>query len=157
MARFFAIFAVVLVLGLILMSGTLSRYGYSLADPEMGIMVGLCVLVAGYVAWRISTILKNRAQKLADRSAPGGAGKTKLAALFEPRSSAYDARKANLEARRRKLIEEGKLSPEEAAPELPEPEPAPAPAPKPGTQAAIKDRMAARAERVRKAKEEGKI
>lgn len=156
MARFFAIFAVVLVLGLILMSGTLSRYGYSLADPEMGIMVGLCVLVAGYVAWRISTILKNRAEKQAGRAAPGGAGKTKLAALFEPRSRAYDARKADLEARRRKLIEEGKLSPEEAPVEPAAPEPI-APPPKPGTQAAIKDRMAARAERVRKAKEEGKI
>jgi len=156
MARFFAIFAVVLVLGLILMSGTLARYGYSLADPEMGIMVGLCVLVAGYVAWRISTILKNRAEKQAGREAPGGAGKTKLAALFEPRSRAYDARKADLEARRRKLIEEGKLSPEEAPPEPATPEPIAAP-PKPGTQAAMKDRMAARAERVRKAREEGKI
>lgn len=156
MARFFAIFTIVLILGAILISGVLSRYGYSLADPEMRMMAGVCVLVALYVAWRINNVLKARSLKLSDREAPGGAGQGKLAGLFAPRSKALAAREAALEARRRKLVAEGKLDPEEAGPE-PAPAPEPTPAPIATSSTNVKDRMAARAERVRKAREEGKL
>ncbi len=157
MARFFAIFSIVLILGVIMMSGILSRYGYSLADPEMRIMLGICLMVALYVAWRINGVLKARSLKLSEREAPGGAGKSKLSGLFEPRSKALAAREAQLAARRRKLVAEGKLDPEEAGPE-----PAPSPeaekaAPAAASSNNVKDRMAARRERVRKAREEGKL
>lgn len=156
MLRFFAIFSVVLVLGLVMLAAVLSQYGYSLLDPEMQMMIAVCVAVAAYVGWRINGILKNREMDLADRKAPGGAGQGKLAGLFGGgRSRAYADREARLEARRRKLIEEGKMSADEAPPPPPAaPEPA---APAPGSSAAMRDRMAARAERVRKAREEGKI
>lgn len=155
MLRFFAIFAVILVLGLVMMAAVLSQYGYSLLDSEMQVMLAVCVAVAAYIAWRINGILKNRDLDLKDRPAPGGAGQGKLAGLFGGRTRDYAAREARLAARRRKLVEEGKLAPEEAAePEPPAPEPEPA---KPGSSAAMRDRMAARAERVRKAREEGKI
>jgi hypothetical protein len=119
-------------------------------------MIAVCVAVAAYVGWRINGILKNREMDLADRKAPGGAGQGKLAGLFGGgRSRAYAEREARLEARRRKLIEEGKMSADEApSPPPAAPEPA---APAPGSSAAMRDRMAARAERVRKAREEGKI
>ncbi|MFN3912058.1 hypothetical protein [Hyphomonas sp.] len=165
MMRFFAIFAVTLILSTVMMSGLLSRYGYSLIDPEVRIMLGVCVLVAGYVAWRISNVLKARSQKLAEMPAPGGAGQGKLAALFAPRSKALSARQADLEARRRRLIAEGKLDAEEApAPELSAEPPRDASPASAGIKsvrvaadAPLKDKMAARAERVRRAKEEGKI
>jgi hypothetical protein len=152
MARFLAIFAVVLILGLVLMAGTLSRYGFSLLDPEVRIMTALCVAVAAYVAWRISTILKRRAETLSERPAPGGAGQGKLAGIFAPRSKALDARRAELEARRKRLIEEGKLAPGAE----PQPEAADPP-PRAAASASLKDKMAARAERVRRAKEDGKL
>jgi hypothetical protein len=152
MMRFFAIFAAVLVLGVLMLSGILSSYGYSLADPEMRVMLGLCLFVAAYVAWRINGVLKARAENLSGREAPGGAGKTKLSALFAPRSKVLSERQAELEARRRKLIAEGKL---EADPE-PAPEPS-APPPSLSSSTNVKDRMAARRERVRKAREEGKL
>ncbi|WP_291202020.1 hypothetical protein [Hyphomonas sp.] len=156
MARFFAIFSIVLILGVIMMSGILSRYGYSLADPEMRIMLGICLFVALYVAWRINGVLKARSLKLSDREAPGGAGQGKLAGLFAPRSKALAAREAQLAARRRKLVAEGKLAPEEAGPE-PAPAPEPVPVPIATSPTNVKDRMAARRERVRKAREEGKL
>jgi hypothetical protein len=156
MARFFAIFTIVLILGAILISGVLSRYGYSLADPEMRMMAGVCVLVALYVAWRINSVLKARSLKLSDREAPGGAGQGKLSGLFAPRSKGLAAREAQLAARRRKLVAEGKLDPEEAGPE-PAPAPEPTPAPIATSSTNVKDRMAARRERVRKAREEGKL
>jgi len=155
MARFFAIFTIVLILGVIMMSGILSRYGYSLADPEMRVMGAVCLFVALYVAWRINGVLKARAQKLSDREAPGGAGKGQLSGLFEPRSKALAAREAQLAARRRKLVAEGKLDPDEAGPE-PDPEPE-KPEPTATSSSNVKDRMAARRERVRKAREEGKL
>lgn len=156
MLRFFAIFSVVLVLGLVMLAAVLSQYGYSLLDPEMQVMIAVCIAVAAYVGWRINGILKNREMDLADRKAPVGAGQGKLAGLFGGgRSRAYADREARLEARRRKLIEEGKMSADEAPPPPPSaPEPA---APVPGSSAAMRDRMAARAERVRRAREEGKI
>lgn len=155
MARFFAIFSIVLILGVIMMSGILSRYGYSLADPEMRIMLGICLFVALYVSWRINGVLKARSLKLSEREAPGGAGQGKLSGLFTPRSKALAAREAQLAARRRKLIAEGKLEPEPAGLAPP---PAPnKPAPPAASSTNVKDRMAARRERVRKAREEGKL
>ncbi|HRJ00698.1 MAG TPA: hypothetical protein PKV67_07960 [Hyphomonas sp.] len=156
MLRFLAIFTIVLMLGLIMLAAVLSQYGYSLFDPEMQVMIAVCIAVAAYVGWRINGILKNREMDLADRPAPGGAGQGKLAGLFSGgRNKTYADRQARLEARRRKLIEEGKMSADEAPPPPPAaPEPA---APAPGSSAAMRDRMAARAERVRKAREEGKI
>ena len=155
MVRFLAIFAITLILSTLMMSGILARYGYSLADPEMRIMLGVCLFVAGYVAWRISNVLKARGRKLSEMPAPGGAGQGKLAALFEPRSKALAARQADLEARRRRLIAEGKLDAEEAPPPAPEPEAAAPPPPSASTN--VKDRMALRRERVRKAREDGKL
>ena len=154
MARFLAIFAVTLILSTLMMSGILSRYGYSLVDPEMRIMLGVCLFVAGYVAWRISSVLEARGRKLSEMPAPGGAGQGKLAALFEPRSKALAARQADLEARRRRLIAEGKLDAGEAPAPAAEPEPAP---PAPSASTNVRDRMAARRERVRKAREDGKL
>jgi hypothetical protein len=156
--RYLVLFVVLVAIGLAMMAAILAQYGYSLFDPEMRMMVAVAVAVAAYVAWRISTLLKNRRNDLSGRPAPGGAGQGKLAGLFAPKkSAAHEAREASLEARRRKLIEEGKLEPEEAPP--PPPPPA-AEGEKPTRVAAdapIKDRMAARAERVRLAKEQGKI
>lgn len=158
MQRYLILFIVIAGLGLAMMAAVLSQYGYSLFDSEMRMMAAVAVAVAAYVAWRISTILKNRENDLSDRPAPGGAGQGKLAGLFAPKkSAALEAREAALAARRKKLIEEGKLEPDEA--------PAPPPPPvaegeKPirvAADASIKDKMAARAERVRRAKEEGKL
>lgn len=155
MLRFFVIFSIVLVLGIAMMAGILARYGYTLLDPEMRIMIAVCGAVAAYVAWRINGVLKRREGDLKDRAAPGGARQGKLAGLFGGgRSRQYEARRARIEARKRQLIEEGKLAPEEAPPA---PAPVETPVPKPGSSAAMRDRMAARAERVRKAREEGKI
>lgn len=158
MQRYLILFVVIAGIGLALMAAVLSQYGYSLFDPEMRMMAAVAVAVAAYVAWRISTILKNRENDLSGRPAPGGAGQGKLSGLFAPKkSAALEAREAALAARRKKLIEEGKLEPEEA--------PAPPPPPtedgeKPvrvAADAPIKDKMAARAERVRRAKEQGKL
>lgn len=155
MTGFFAIFAAVLVLGLVMLSGILSSYGYSLADPEMRVMLGLCLVVAAYVAWRIQGVLRARAGAGSEDKAPGGAGRAKLPDMFGRRSRALTARQAELEARRRRLIAEGKL---EAGPAAPVPPPEPAAPPHGGASAAsVKDRMAARRERVRKAREEGRL
>lgn len=157
MLRFLAIFALILALGLIMMAAVLAQYGYSLFDAEMQLMVAVCIAVAAYVGWRINGILKNREMDLAGRKAPGGAGQGKLAGLFGGHSRAYAEREARLEARRRRLIEEGKMSPDEVPADAgPEPQ-AEEPQPRPGAAADMRERMAARAERVRRAREEGKI
>jgi hypothetical protein len=160
MMRFFAIFAAVLVLGVLMLSGILSGYGYSLADPEMRVMLGLCVVVAAYIAWRINGVLASRAGSPSEDRAPGGAGRARLPSLFAPRSKALSERQAELEARRRRLIAEGKL---EAGPQ-PVPDKAPETAGEPAappqslsSSASVRDRMAARRERVRKAREEGRL
>lgn len=157
MTRFSVLFVVLTVIGLFMMAAVLSQYGYSLFAPEMRMMVAVAIAVAAYVAWRISTVLKNRQNDLSDRPAPGGAGKSKLAGIFSGRTSFHDARAAELAARRRKLIEQGKLEPEEEAPPPPPPEGEAEKPTRVGADASIKDKMAARAERVRRAKEQGKI
>ena len=98
MARFLAIFAITLILSTLMMSGILARYGYSLADPEMRIMLGVCLFVAGYVAWRISNVLKARGRKLSEMPAPGGAGQGKLAALFAENIKNFEVSQAIVDA-----------------------------------------------------------
>lgn len=161
MVRYFVIFAATLGIGLVMMAGVLAQNGYSLFAPEMRMMLLVCVLVAAYVAWRISTILKRRKEDAKDLQSRGKApaGKGILGGLAGGKSAAQRDREARIAARRRKLIAEGKLEAEEA--DVPEaaPEAAPqadAPA-RVASSASVKEKMAARAERVRRAREEGKI
>lgn len=160
MVRFVVIFFAVLVLGMALMAGLLAQNGYSLFAPEMRMMMLVCVLVAAYVAWRISTILKRRkedAADLHDRGEPQKRSGGSLGGLLGGKSKSQLEREARVAARRRKLIAEGKLEPEPQDTDTPEPE-TPAEQPvraAPG--ASVKEKMAARAERVRRAREEGKI
>ena len=151
--RFLLLFAVLLVFCLALMAAMMAQYGYSLFAPEMRSMLLVAFLVAGYVSFRISRIIARRKRRLEDHPQPGGAGKSKLSGLFGGKSAAQAAREARVAARRKKLVEEGKLE------DIPEPEPA-AESEGPvrvAQSAPIKDRMAARAERVRRAKESGKL
>ncbi|WP_300421724.1 hypothetical protein [uncultured Hyphomonas sp.] len=151
--RFLLLFAVLLVFCLALMAAMMAQYGYSLFAPEMRSMLLVAFLVAGYVSFRISRIIARRKRRLEDHPQPGGAGKSKLSGLFGGKSAAQAAREARVAARREKLVEEGKLE------DIPEPEPA-AESEGPvrvAQSAPIKDRMAARAERVRRAKESGKL
>lgn len=151
--RFLLLFAVLLAFCLALMAAMMAQYGYSLFAPEMRSMLLVAFLVAGYVSFRISRIIARRKRRLEDHPQPGGAGKSKLSGLFGGKSAAQAAREARVAARRRKLVEEGKLE------DTPEPEPeVESDGPVRVAQSApIKDRMAARAERVRRAKESGKL
>lgn len=158
MVRFLLIFAALLGIGLLMMAGLLARNGYSLFAPEMRMMVLVCFLVAAYVAWRISTIWKRRQEDAAAQQARGtGKRSAGLGGLLGGKSKAQLDREARIAARRRKLIADGKLEPEPQDIETPEPEkPADTPA-RVASTATMKEKMAARAERVRKAREEGKI
>ncbi|MEZ6011942.1 MAG: hypothetical protein R3C08_08735 [Hyphomonas sp.] len=153
MTRFLVIFGILLVIAMSLMGALLAQNGYSLFDPKMTPMVLVAVLVAAYVSWRIDGILRRRNRAAGeDPAAPGKSGFD----FFAPKASAgHAAREARVAAKRKQLIAEGKL---EADP-VPEPvKPSDSSAPTRVSQSApIKDRMAARAERVRRAKEEGKI
>jgi len=157
MKRFLALFAVLLVICLALMWGMMAQNGYDLFAPEMSGMLVVAVLVAAYVAFRISRILDKRSQRAHDGSPLKGAQKSKLSGLFNSRSPAQQAREARVAARRKQLIAEGKLEDETPAeleiPPVPEGE-VPPRAPQ---SASVKDRMDARRERYRRAKEEGKI
>lgn len=162
MVRFLVIFAVILSLGLVMMAGMLMQNGYSLFAPETRMMLLVCVLVAAYVSWRISTVLRRRKEDAADMKALGQAPGKKgpMGSLFGGKSRAQIEREARVAARRRQLIADGKLEAETA--ETPEPAPAPAPAEaeapsRVAGSASVKEKMAARAERVRRAREEGKI
>jgi len=157
MLRFLIIFIVLLGLSLALMGGILAQNGYSLFAPEMSMMLIVSVLVAAYVAWRISTILKRREDDRKDRA--GDAGKGKLSGLLGGKSKAQLEREARVAARRRKLEAEGKLAPEvppETAQEAPAAEPEERPT-RVASTASVKEKMDARRERVRRAREEGKI
>lgn len=153
MTRFLVLFGALLLIALLLMAGMLAQNGYSLMDPAMTPMVFAAVLVAGYVSWRINGILKRR-----DQSRGTSLDKTggKSGGIFSSKpSAAQSARAARVAARRKKLISEGKLEAEPEPEEKPETDEAP---PERVSQASpIKDRMAARAERVRRAKEQGKL
>ncbi len=158
MTRFFALFGIMLIICLALMWGMLEQNGYDLFAAEMRMMLVVVFLVAAYVAFRISRILQRRAEREQDGSPLKGAQKSKLLGLFGGKSEAQQAREARVAARRKKLVAEGKL--EDEAPR-PEPEIAPTPEGEVPTRvpqsASVADRMAARRERYRRAKEDGKI
>ena len=159
MKRFLALFAVLLVICLALMWGMMAQNGYDLFAAEMRMMLVVVFLVAAYVAYRISRILERRAEREHDGSPLKGAQKSKLSGLFNGKSEAHQAREARVAARRKKLVAEGKLEAEVAA--APEPEIPPTPKGEAPTRvpqsASVKDRMDARRERYKRAKEEGKI
>ena len=156
MTRYIAIFAVLLVFCLALMAALMSQYGLSLLDPQMQPMLLVCVLVAAYVSWRITRILQKRAAAREDGAAGAGRSSRLFASLSGGKSKAVLAREARLAARRRQLVAEGKLAPQDA--DLPPPAPADDGAPtRAAASASVKEKMAARAERVRRAREEGKI
>jgi hypothetical protein len=152
MTRFLAIFGALLLIAFLLMAGLLAQNGYSLMDPKMTPMVFVAVLVAVYVSWRIEGILKRRDRTRGHQ--PDGTGKS--GGFFSPKPSAtQSARAARVAARRKKLIAEGKLE-AETEPETP-PTPEETTPTRVSQAAPIKDRMAARQERVRQAKEQGKL
>lgn len=157
MHRFLILFVILLGISLALMAAMMAQYGYSLFAPEMRMMLLVAFLVAGYVAFRISQIIARRKQDLSDTQAPGGAGRAKLSGLFAPKSKALSEREARVAARRKQLIAEGKLE-EEASfePEVPPTPEGEAPTRVPQS-ASVAERMAARRERYKRAKEEGKI
>ena len=156
MTRFLILFIVLLAISLVLMAGMMAQYGYSLFAPEMRNMLLVAFLVAGYVSFRITRILDRRRQKLNDHPQPGGAGRSKLSGLFSGKSAAQQAREARVAARRRKLVEAGKLQEEDTSADS-EAEPDEVAPTRVSQSAPIGDRMAARAERVRRAKEAGKL
>lgn len=153
MIRFFVLFFVLLAVSFTLMISLLAQYGVSLLDPRMQTMALVCVLVAAYVAWRITTILNRRKAGGTPKGAGAGA---LLSGFIGAGSQAQRDREARVAARRRKLIAEGKLEAEPADLEPPPPPEAEAPA-RVASSASVKEKMAARAERVRRAREEGKI
>lgn len=160
MVRYLTVFSIILALSLVLMAGVLAQSGYSLFDAEMRMMLLVCLLVAAYVAWRISTILKRRQENAEDQRGRGlGAARTAgLGGLLGGKSKAQLDREARVAARRRKLIAEGKLEAEPDDVQPPAQEEAPSDAPtRVSSSASVKEKMAARAERVRRAREEGKI
>jgi len=156
MTRYFALFGALALIALTLMAGLLAQQGYSLMDPKMAPMVLVAILVAGYVAWRINGILKRRSR--AQGEGTSGKAKTGGFDFLAPKPSAtQSARAARVAAQRKKLEAEGKID-EEVAPEAKvEPEPENSAPVRVSQSAPIKDRMAARAERVRRAKEQGKL
>jgi len=166
MIRFVAIFTGLLALCLVLMAGLLAQYGLSLLAPGMQPMLLVCVLVAAYVSWRITMILNRRKGRHERGASPRAAGFSPGlfaglhsgpdSAVTGTKSKAYQARQARVAARRRQLISEGKLAPdpEETRPAEPGPEVRPT---RVASTASVKEKMAARAERVRRAREEGKI
>ena len=152
MTRFLILFGALLLIALLLMAGLLAQNGYNLMDPKMTPMVFVAVLVAAYVSWRIDGVLKRREKRHGDYSDVSG----KSAGFFSSKpSAAQSARAARIAARRKKLIAEGKLE-AETEPETSASADEEAPT-RVAQSAPIKDRMAARAERVRQAKEQGKL
>lgn len=149
MIRFFVLFTLIFIIAIAMLAGVAVQYGYTLLDPQMRMIWVAAVLLAGYVAWRIDGILKRQQQ----RSGENGGGKGLLSGfLVKGKSNSQRAREARIEARRKKLIAEGKLE-AEPAPDVPETSEAPTRVPQ---SASIEDKMAARRERVRRAKEQGK-
>ncbi|MEH6696429.1 MAG: hypothetical protein V7675_15415 [Hyphomonas sp.] len=157
MKRFIILFAIMLVVSIALMWAMMAQNGYDLFAPEMAGMLLVAVLVAAYVSFRISRILARRVERSHDGSPLKGAQKTKLSGLFNSKSKALQAREARVAARRKQLIAEGKLVEETPLEPVVEPTPtgeAPTRVPQ---SASVADKMAARRERYRRAKEEGKI
>ena len=156
MIRFFIIFGLVFALTLSLLASVASQYNYSLMDGRMSSIWLVSILVATYVAWRINGILKKRENSLEKSGQITGAQKGKLGALFTPRkSSAQLAREARVASRRKRLIADGKLKPDPVI-DTPDADPEVQPT-RVSRTASIEDRMAARRERVRLAKERGDL
>lgn len=158
MIRFFVVFTITLSVVLVAMSMFVARSGLTLFDPSMQGTLWGSVAIALYISWRISGILKRRAERNEATERTTGQRPSRFGTVFGGKSNAQLQREARHAERRRRLIEEGKLAPDLEAP------PGEAPAPKDedkptrvSAAAPIKDRMAARAERVRRAKEEGKL
>lgn len=129
---------------------------FNFSDARALVMLAVAVAVALYVAFRISMIIAARSDPKDQNSPLKGAQKSKLLGVFGPKkSAALQAREARVAARREKLVREGKIEAEDApvVPDVPEGEAATRVA----ASAPIKDRMAAREERVRRAKEAGKL
>ena len=156
MTRFLTLFGILLVFSLALMWGMMAQYGYSLFAPEMRGMLLVAFLVAAYVAFRITRILSRRKRRAEEAGQSGGAATSRLSGMFSGKSSAQAAREARLAARRKQLIEEGKLEDDTPPPAAPAEEDDASPL-RVSQSAPIKDRMAARAERVRRAKAAGKL
>lgn len=157
MARFIVLFSILFVICVGLMAAMMAVNGLNLfnfSDTRAQVMLAVSLVVALYVAFRISMIIAARDNPKDPDTPLRGAQKSKLLGVFGPKkSAALLAREARVAARRKKLIEEGKLEPEEAAPEI---EAGEAPT-RVSASASIKDKMAAREERVRRAKEQGKL
>ncbi|MEZ5954575.1 MAG: hypothetical protein R3C13_09760 [Hyphomonas sp.] len=155
MGRFIILFFILLTVSIGLMWALMAQNGLNLFSAEMAPMLLVCFLVAGYVSFRITGIISRRRNSLDRTARPVGAWASKLSSVFNQKSAAQLEREARVEAKRQKLIAEGKLEAD------PEPEPPPAEERSSPTRvsqsAPIKDRMAARAERVRRAKEQGKL
>lgn len=150
MIRFAILFTILFVITLAMLAGIAAQYGYTLIDPRMQAIWVAAILVAAYVAWRINGVLKQRERRAdPDGSQSGGI----FGGLFVPgKSDTQRAREARIAARREKLIAEGKLAPE---PEIDTSEADEVPTRVPQS-ASLEERMAARRERVRRAKEEGR-
>ena len=155
MTRFLVLFSALFLIAAALMATVLAQNGYSLLDTKMTSMWFVVVLVALYVAWRIDGILRRRSAARGEDSVsgskPGGFG-----AFTAKPSSQHAARAARVAAKRKKLIAEGKLE-EAPKPQQPAGQEETSPPTRVSQSAPIKDRMAARAERVRRAKEQGKL
>ena len=156
MTRFLTLFGILLAFSLALMWGMMAQYGYSLFAPEMRGMLLVAFLVAAYVAFRITRILSRRKRRKEDAGQSGRRTQSSLSGMFSGKSSAQAAREARLAARRKQLIEEGKLEDDSTPPPVVADEEDAAPV-RVSQSAPIKDRMAARAERVRRAKAAGKL
>jgi hypothetical protein len=150
MNRFLVLFGIMLVISIGMIATATMQADFSLLDSKATPLWLAAVAVAAYVAWRIDGVLKRR-ERRQDASANGG--RSFLKAKVSPSQSARASRVA---ARRKKLIAEGKLEagPDPEAKSEAEKE---APSTRVSQAAPIKDRMAARAERVRQAKEQGKL
>ena len=153
MTRFLVLFGILLVIAISMMAAATMQAGYSMMDTKATPLWLAAVMVAAYVAWRIDGVLKRRERS--QERAPDGESGSRKGFLAPKASAAHSARAARVAARRKQLIAEGKLE-AEPEPEAPEPDQSSAPT-RVAQSAPIKDRMAARAERVRQAKEQGKL
>lgn len=158
MTRFIVLFSVLFVISVGLMAAMMAVNGLNLfnfSDARALVMLAVALAVALYVAFRISMIIAARSDPKDPDWPSRGAQKSKLLGLFGPKKSAgIQAREARVAARREKLVREGKIEAEDApVPTYLEDEnPV-----RVAASAPIKDRMAARKERVRRAKETGKL
>ncbi len=158
MTRFIVLVSILFVISVGLMAAMMAVNGLNLfnfSDTRAQVMLAVALVVALYVAFRISMIIAARDNPKDPDSPLRGAQKSKLLGVFGPKkSAALQAREARVAARREKLVREGKLEAEE----VPEAADTTGEAPvRVSASASIKDKMAAREERVRRAREAGKL